>query len=230
MRIVMVEPGQYARIEEIENTLSAEQEAVGGLIDCAYPWKEEACIVCNDEGLLNGMPLNRILASYGPIAGPFFVCGIRGEEFCSLTKEQAAHYQNMFLRPQFFINTEKGIVYGAYDNVKLPEAPEEALRRFKERKGLPEYCYSTLPSTGALVFLCYGERSYIKVQTQGGTEKRNTELAAELNQKMGVNQQQQAAMLRGTLFGWDAPAADPAQYENDGSPKSRKAFRKGEER
>lgn len=59
MKVVMVEPGQYAYITEIGSGLDSLQKAVGGLIDCAYPWKDKACIVCNDEGLINGMPMNR---------------------------------------------------------------------------------------------------------------------------------------------------------------------------
>ena len=58
MKVVMVEPGQYARAAEIGNELESMQAAVGGLIDCAYPWREKVCIVCNDEGLINGMPMN----------------------------------------------------------------------------------------------------------------------------------------------------------------------------
>ena len=106
MKVVMVEPGQYARIEELDTGLESLQKAVGGLIDCAYPWQEEVCIVCNDEGLINGMPLNRNVENYQPIAGPFFVCGIEGEDFCSLTDEQAKRYQEMFLQPELFVETE----------------------------------------------------------------------------------------------------------------------------
>ena len=45
MKVVMVEPGQYARIEEMNTGLESLQKAVGGLIDCAYPWKDMACVV-----------------------------------------------------------------------------------------------------------------------------------------------------------------------------------------
>ena len=103
MKVVMVEPGQYARIEEMNTGLESLQKAVGGLIDCAYPWKDMACVVCNDEGLINGMPLNREVPDYGPIAGPFFICGIEGENFCSLTDEQAQRYQAMFFQPELFV-------------------------------------------------------------------------------------------------------------------------------
>ena len=66
---------------EIGDGLESLQKAVGGLIDCAYPWREKVCIVCNDEGLINGMPMNRAVERYGALAGPFFICGISGENF-----------------------------------------------------------------------------------------------------------------------------------------------------
>lgn len=81
MKVVMVEPGQYARAAEIGNELESFQKAVGGLIDCAYPWREKVCVVCNDEGLINGMPMNRAVEGYGALAGPFFICGLSGENF-----------------------------------------------------------------------------------------------------------------------------------------------------
>ena len=37
MKVVMEEPGQYARTAEIGDGLESLQKAVGGLIDCAYP-------------------------------------------------------------------------------------------------------------------------------------------------------------------------------------------------
>lgn len=74
MKVVICEPGQYARIAEIEPTLTAEQKVVGGLIDCVYPWPNDmAALVCNDEGKLNGLPLNRALEDYDVIAGTFFI-------------------------------------------------------------------------------------------------------------------------------------------------------------
>ena len=126
MKVVMAEPGQYARAAEIGDGLESLQKAVGGLIDCAYPWREKVCIVCNDEGLINGMPMNRAVERYGALAGPFFICGISGENFCSLTDAQVQKYRKMFLRPQIFLHTERGAGYLEYDNVTLPGAPKAA--------------------------------------------------------------------------------------------------------
>ena len=111
MKVVICEPGQYARIAEIEPTLTAEQKVVGGLIDCVYPWpNDRAALVCNDEGKLNGMPLNRALEDYDVIAGTFFICGISGENFCSLTEEQTARYLQKFHDPEVFTQTPFGLL------------------------------------------------------------------------------------------------------------------------
>ena len=111
MKVVICEPGQYARIAEIEPTLKAEQEIVGGLIDCVYPWPNDMVgLVCNDEGKLNGLPLNRALEDYDVIAGTFFICGISGENFCSLTEEQTARYLQKFHDPEVFTQTPFGLL------------------------------------------------------------------------------------------------------------------------
>ena len=111
MKVVICEPGQYARIADIEPTLKAEQEIVGGLIDCVYPWPNDmAALVCNDEGKLNGLPLNRALEDYDVIAGTFFICGISGENFCSLTEEQTALYLKKFHDPEVFAQTPFGLL------------------------------------------------------------------------------------------------------------------------
>lgn len=58
MRVVMVEPG-YAPYEKEVNGLTEMQTAVGGLIQAIYPFEERVGIVCNEEGLINGMEFNR---------------------------------------------------------------------------------------------------------------------------------------------------------------------------
>ena len=76
-----------------------------------YPWQDDlACLVCNDEGLIHSMPLNRRVPVYDVIAGPFFVCGLRGSNFSSLTDEQMKRYEKLFHDPQLFLNTPAGIM------------------------------------------------------------------------------------------------------------------------
>lgn len=53
--------------------------------------------VCNDEGILLGMPYNRsVPGGYGGVFGPFFVCGLGEEDFCSLTAAQIKAYKKEF--------------------------------------------------------------------------------------------------------------------------------------
>ncbi len=61
--VVMLEPGKMARKETIDSSLEGLQKAVGGYIEAFYPFEETVCIVCNEEGKLNGMPLNRAIYS-----------------------------------------------------------------------------------------------------------------------------------------------------------------------
>lgn len=110
MKVVIVEPGQYARIAEIDNTLEAEQKIVGGLIDVVYSWQESVGNICNDEGILLNMPLNRIVPGYTAIHGPFIVCGLGEEDFIGLTDEQAQRYCAMFHRPQLFVSISGHLV------------------------------------------------------------------------------------------------------------------------
>ena len=123
----------------------------------------------------------------------------------------------MFLRPQIFLRTERGVGYLEYDNVTLPGAPKEAIAQFKERNGLPEFCCCLLPSTEMPVLVRYGERSYVPLEVREPGE-RAEEIAGRLNGQLGVTKQQ-AAMLWGSMFGWDIPAADPARYDEQGLPK-----------
>lgn len=59
--VVMLEPGKMARVATIDSSLEGMQGVVGGLIEAFYPFEEMVCIVCNEEGKMNGMPLNRAI-------------------------------------------------------------------------------------------------------------------------------------------------------------------------
>ena len=110
MKVLLVEPGKAARPVEIKNELHEMQQIVGGLIQVLYPWEDPAAIVCNDEGKLMGLPLNRVLEDYDVIAGTFFICGIQGENFTGLTEQQMQKYQQMFKSPEAFIRTPEGMM------------------------------------------------------------------------------------------------------------------------
>ena len=63
--------------------------------------------MCNEEGKLAGLPLNRALRTedgeiYDIIAGNFFICGLGEENFCSLTPELAEKFKEEFKHPETF--------------------------------------------------------------------------------------------------------------------------------
>ena len=61
--VILVEPGKYPKLIEIEDTLEAMQSLVEGDIEEYMPFEDEVAIICNDEGKMNGLPLNRAVYS-----------------------------------------------------------------------------------------------------------------------------------------------------------------------
>ena len=116
MTILRILPGHKPEIISIPHTLEAMQELVGGHIEALYPFEDPVAVVCNEEGKLLGMDMNRALRHpdtnevYDIICGPFFICGLSDNDFDSLTEEQIEKYQKMFLYPEIFIKTEHGII------------------------------------------------------------------------------------------------------------------------
>lgn len=115
IRVVLCEPGKLARIADIDASLEGMQQAVGGgLIEQFSFCDEPVCIVCNEEGKINGMPLNRAVYADGQmidiIAGPFFICNCSGENYGSLSEEQQVKYRKQFQRPERFARFNDKIV------------------------------------------------------------------------------------------------------------------------
>lgn len=109
IRVLIVEPEKAPYESEIESSLTAMQMIVGGMIQAVYPFEEPVALVCNDEGKLLGMPLNRGLFMenilYDVIAGTFLICGAPpdSDHFTSLTKEQISCFRERFQYSERFI-------------------------------------------------------------------------------------------------------------------------------
>lgn len=118
MRVVMVEVGRKAYEMELENGLGSMQCAVGGLIQAVYePGERDAALICNEEGKLLGLPLNRALRDkdgdiYDIIAGTLFICGAPAdsENFTSLTDEQVNYWMERFAKPEFFVRVNGKVI------------------------------------------------------------------------------------------------------------------------
>ena len=109
IQVVLVEPGKLARIAQIGTTLEAMQQTVGGDIEAYYPFEEQVCIVCNEEGKINGLPLNRAIRDEDTgdiadiIAGTFFICDCSGPNYGSLNQEQIDRFIKRFENPERLI-------------------------------------------------------------------------------------------------------------------------------
>ena len=63
---LLVKPYELPKEIEIEDTLENLQGLVEGNIECVYLQNDsDVVLVCNDEGKINNMPLNRDMAPYG---------------------------------------------------------------------------------------------------------------------------------------------------------------------
>ena len=81
MTVLCVKPGKKPACIEIEAGLDALQRAVGGYIEAVYPHEDPVALIVNEEGKLNGLPLNRALRDedndiYDIVAGLFWLLGL----------------------------------------------------------------------------------------------------------------------------------------------------------
>ena len=109
MKILFVEPGKEAQPAEIQGDLKEMQAIVGGRIQALYPWADPVALICNEEGKLLSLPLNRELEDYDMIAGNFFICGVEGDGFVSLSDPLMIKYQEKFRYPELIGNSPMGL-------------------------------------------------------------------------------------------------------------------------
>ena len=107
MNVLVVEPGYLPYEKEIQDGadhLEQMQAIVGGLIEPIYPYHEEVAIVCNEEGLINGLPFNRsVPGGYGGVFGTFFICGLGEEDFCSLPPDLVERFKKEFKNSEILL-------------------------------------------------------------------------------------------------------------------------------
>ena len=117
MRVLVVEPEHRPEVREVDDSLKAMQEIVGGLIQPIYPFDEPVALICNDEGKMINLPMNRGLRDksgqiYDIVFGTFFLCGAPpdSDHFTSLTPEQVERYRERFCTPEMFWGMDGRIV------------------------------------------------------------------------------------------------------------------------
>lgn len=85
------------------------------------------------------------------------------------------------------------------------------------RSSLPKKCFSTLPSADKLIIIQKGEMGYIpsEMQIAGKTAREAADIA---NDTMALPRSRRPLCWAGSLFGWQTPAADPKNYDDNGNP------------
>ena len=115
LTVIVVEPMKEPYVKEIDPDLHSLQTEVGGDIGATYPYSDPVALVCNDEGKLIGLDLNRGLRDengeiYDIVAGTFLVVGLGEEDFASLSPELIQKYTEQFKTPERFMQINGNIV------------------------------------------------------------------------------------------------------------------------
>ena len=111
MQVVVVEPKKKPVVQNIDPGLESMQKIVGGSIEAVYPFADPVALICNEEGKLLNLPLNRALRDeegnvYDIISGTFFLCDAPpdSDRFAGLTDQQVKTYMERFAMPEMFLN------------------------------------------------------------------------------------------------------------------------------
>jgi len=130
IEVIMVRPMEKAEVATITDSLEAMQGLVGGYIEEYMPFEDEVAIICNEEGKINGLPLNRENTDENGrlqeiMAGPFFICyaPLESERFLSMPEDLKDKYLEMFKEPELFFRNERGEIFSR--KVNLPEKDPE---------------------------------------------------------------------------------------------------------
>ena len=93
--VLLVEPHAHPKVIEAKTGFEDLQQLVGGDIEVVYPFEDNVGLIVNEEGKINGLPLNRALRDekgeiYDVIAGSF----LRSIMAIPLPVEQLAAREN----------------------------------------------------------------------------------------------------------------------------------------
>lgn len=128
-------PGKTAEVIKIPNTLEAKQKFVDGFIEAAYPSRDPIAVIVNEEGKINGLPLNRALYNddgemVDVVCGNMMVVGLTEDDFGSLRGELLEKYTEKFKHPEKFVLMGDRILA-----FKIPEQKQTEDRTQKQHRG-----------------------------------------------------------------------------------------------
>ena len=83
IKVLCVKPEQEPKVIELENTIEAMQEMVGGYVEEIRTFGDPVVLICNEDGKCMGLPLNRMLYDdrsgrpYDILSGTVLIAGIK---------------------------------------------------------------------------------------------------------------------------------------------------------
>ena len=111
MQVVVVDPKKKPTVQDIGSDLESMQKIDGGSIEAIYPFEEPVALICNEEGKLLNLPLNRALRDddgnvYDIISGTFLLCAAPtdSDHFAGLTDQHVKTYMERFAMPEMFLD------------------------------------------------------------------------------------------------------------------------------
>ncbi len=124
LTVLIIEPEKKPYVKEIDSGLKSLQGVVDGDIETFYPTEDNVVFIVNEEGKINGLPLNRAVRSddgemIDIIAGTFMIAGIGEDDFASLDTEMIDKYSEKFKNPEMFFR-----VNGELHVMPIKEAKE----------------------------------------------------------------------------------------------------------
>ena len=142
MNVLVVEPMKKPYMKDIDSGLHSLQREVGGYIEAIYPYEDLVGLVCNEEGKMEGLPLNRAIYSksgemFDIIAGTFLIVGLSEDNFSELSGELAEKYAKLFESPEIFYS-----INGQIEVQKVEAPAAEPPSEETEHQDLPQSQYS----------------------------------------------------------------------------------------
>ena len=130
MKVIVCRVGHRAVVEDIDTSLEALQNVVGGLIECNYNFfYDDVVIVADEESKLGAKEQNRILVNDGRIVdivyGDFFLCGAGDEEFADMPEDKIEKYLHLMNASSvYWLNKRLNDVISQYEPEKVEETAE----------------------------------------------------------------------------------------------------------
>lgn len=113
-------------VGQIENTLKAHQQYVGGLIQAIH-LTPEIIVICNDEGKLQKLPLNRALVGSSGVvdffAGNIMCVRACGDEFASIHPEDVVVIESLLIPLKSVSKVQGHLVFETYPAEHCPAWP-----------------------------------------------------------------------------------------------------------